>query len=49
MSWNGGVLIDGNTVLTTFTHYKSISNKSLSPDIEMRYPPYKGNLKWVDL
>lgn len=31
----------------TFTHYKSISNKSLSPDVDTRYPPYKGKLKWV--
>lgn len=37
----------GKYSFDTFTHYKSISNKSLSPDIEMRYPPYKGNLKWV--
>ncbi len=31
----------------TFTHYKSISNKSISPDINTRYPPYKDKLKWV--
>mgnify|MGYP000973128569 FL=1 len=37
----------GKYSFDTFTHYKSISDKSLSPDVEMRYPPYKGNLKWV--
>lgn len=31
----------------TFTHYKSILDKSLSPDVDTRYPPYKGKLKWV--
>ena len=37
----------GKYSFDTFTHYKSISEKSLSPDIEMRYPPSKGNLKWA--
>ncbi len=37
----------GKYSFDTFTHYKSISNKSLSPDIDTRYPPYKGKLKWV--
>ena len=37
----------GKYSFDTFTHYKSISDKSLSPDIETRYPPYKGNLRWV--
>ncbi len=37
----------GKYSFDTFTHYKSISDKSLSPDIEMRYPPYKGGTKWV--
>lgn len=37
----------GKYSFDTFTHYKSISDKSLSPDIEMRYPPYKRGLKWV--
>ena len=37
----------GKYSFDTFTHYKSISEKSLSPDIEMRYPPYKGNLRWI--
>lgn len=37
----------GKYSFDTFTHHKSISEKSLSPDIEMRYPPYKGKLKWI--
>ncbi|PAU95193.1 aldehyde dehydrogenase family protein [Aliifodinibius salipaludis] len=37
----------GKTSFDTFTHSKSIMKKSNWLDIPLRYPPYKGNLKWL--
>lgn len=37
----------GKKTFDTFTHEKSILKKSTLIDIPLRYPPYKGNLKWV--
>ncbi|NIT58879.1 MAG: aldehyde dehydrogenase family protein, partial [Aliifodinibius sp.] len=36
----------GKTSFETFTHPKSIMKKSNWMDISLRYPPYKGTLKW---
>lgn len=37
----------GNKSFDTFTHYKSILNKSTKIDLNHRYPPYEGKLKTV--
>ena len=37
----------GKTSFDTFTHPKSIMKKSNWLDIPLRYPPYKGKLKWL--
>lgn len=37
----------GKTSFDTFTHSKSIMKKSNWLDIALRYPPYKGKLKWL--
>lgn len=31
----------------TFTHYKSVLEKSTKVDIPLRYPPYEGKLRWL--
>ena len=38
----------GKRSFDTFTHEKSILKKSTLIDIPLRYPPYKGKLKWVE-
>lgn len=37
----------GKASFDTFTHYKSILNKSTAIDIPFRYPPYKGKLRVI--
>lgn len=44
---SGFGLYHGKTSFDTFTHPKSIMKKSNWLDIPMRYPPYKGKLKWL--
>ncbi|MDZ7659937.1 aldehyde dehydrogenase [Fodinibius sp.] len=44
---SGFGLYHGKTSFDTFTHPKSIMKKSNWLDIPLRYPPYKGKLKWL--
>ncbi|MGB3299976.1 MAG: aldehyde dehydrogenase [Phormidesmis sp.] len=37
----------GKAGFDTFSHYKSILNKSNQLDLPLRYPPYKGKLSWL--
>ena len=37
----------GKHSFDAFSHTKSIMKKSFSLDLPMRYPPYKGKLKWL--
>lgn len=37
----------GKTSFDLFSHHKSIMKKGHWPDIPLRYPPYKDNLKWL--
>ncbi len=39
----------GEESFYTFSHKKSIVNKSTRIDVPLRYPPYEGRLKWVKL
>lgn len=44
---SGFGLYHGKSSFDTFTHPKSIMKKSNWLDIPLRYPPYKGKLKWL--
>lgn len=37
----------GRAGFEAFSHQKSIVNSALFPDIPVKYPPYKGRLKWI--
>lgn len=37
----------GKKSFDTFTHEKSLFNQSTKLDIPLRYPPYKGKLRWL--
>ncbi len=39
----------GEESFYTFSHKKSIVNKSTWMDVPLRYPPYKGKLKWLKI
>jgi aldehyde dehydrogenase (NAD+) len=39
----------GKRSFDTFTHYKSVINQFTRMDNPVRYPPYKGKLKWLKL
>jgi aldehyde dehydrogenase (NAD+) len=39
----------GKRSFSTFTHYKSVINQITMMDNPVRYPPYKGKLKWLKL
>lgn len=38
----------GKASFDTFSHYKSILNKSFRMDVKLRYPPYEGKVKLLD-
>ncbi|MGK7942395.1 MAG: aldehyde dehydrogenase family protein [Crocosphaera sp.] len=37
----------GKASFDTFSHYKSVLNRSFWLETNLRFPPYKGKLKWV--
>ena len=37
----------GRDGFMAFSHQKSIVDSALRPDIPLKYPPYKGRLKWI--
>jgi len=37
----------GRDGFLTFSHQKAIVDSALRPDIPLKYPPYKGRLKWL--
>lgn len=39
----------GKKSFDTFTHYKSVVNQFTKMDNPVRYPPYKGKMKWLKL
>ncbi|NEO84092.1 MAG: aldehyde dehydrogenase [Spirulina sp. SIO3F2] len=39
----------GKASFETFSHYKSVLNRSFLFDLKLRYPPYADKLKWVKL
>lgn len=39
----------GKGSFDTFTHYKSVVNQFTKMDNPVRYPPYKGKMKWLKL
>ena len=47
MGNSGFGMYHGKTSFDTFTHPKSIMKKGNWMDISLRYPPYKGKLKWL--
>ena len=47
MGNSGFGMYHGKTSFDTFTHPKSIMKKGNWLDISLRYPPYKGKLKWL--